>query len=121
MLAPMRSLALIAILSVAYAAAAQPDGIAALGRLEPKGGVIRVAGPSLPVVVITELHTAVGDRVESGQLLAVLDGYRRSEAEVARAAAELELCGDSVSRYRKTRVWSLFHFVVFRFSESVLR
>jgi len=96
--ATVRSLGLIGILSVSFPAAAQPDKIAALGRLEPKGGVIRVAGPSLPVVVIMELHTAVGERVQSGQLLAVLDGYRRAEAEVARAAAEVESAKNHLER-----------------------
>lgn len=97
----MRAITLLILLAVAAPAASQPDRIAALGRLEPEGGVIRVAGPSLPVVVITELKIAEGDRVESGQLLAVLDGYRRAEAEVARAAAELERARNQLQRSRR--------------------
>lgn len=97
----MRAITLLILLAVAAPAASQPDRIAALGRLEPEGGVIRVAGPSLPVVVIMELKIAEGDRVESGQLLAVLDGYKRAEAEVARAAAELERARNQLQRSRR--------------------
>jgi HlyD family secretion protein len=63
--------------------------VSALGRIEPKDGPIRIAGPSETVVVVEELRVDVGDRVESGQVLAVLDSAALYEADVARARARL--------------------------------
>lgn len=54
------------------APAARPTTITALGRLEPKDGILRVAGPSRPSVVIARLLVEKGDRVEAGQAIAVL-------------------------------------------------
>ncbi len=72
------------------------DRITALGRLEPRGGPIRVAGPSELVAVIVELSVEEGDLVEAGQSLARLDRYplrlaliRQREAELALAEQEL--------------------------------
>jgi len=64
--------------------------ITALGRLEPKDGVIRVAGPSRPAVVIAKLLIEEGDRVKEGQPIAVLDSYEVHKAELARLRAEFE-------------------------------
>jgi HlyD family secretion protein len=63
--------------------------VVALGRLEPKDEVIRVAGPSLPVVVISELRVEEGDWVEENQILAVLDTFELTKTTVARLEAEL--------------------------------
>jgi HlyD family secretion protein len=70
---------------------APPERVAALGRIEPKDGLIRVAGPSArPVVVIARLLAEEGDRVEAGQVLAELDTIAEDEARVAKARAELK-------------------------------
>jgi HlyD family secretion protein len=63
--------------------------VTALGRLEPSGGVIRLAGPARPSVVISELLVSEGDRVEKGQRIAVLDTFALQTAEVTRLEAEL--------------------------------
>lgn len=63
--------------------------VTALGRLEPKGGIIRVAGPSRPSVVIAGLLVGEGDHVQSGQPLAVLDTLAENQARVARTKVEL--------------------------------
>ena len=47
--------------------------VTALGRLQPRGGIIRIAGPSRPSVVIANLLVGDGDRVLAGQPIAVLD------------------------------------------------
>jgi len=66
------------------------DGaVSALGRIEPDDGVIRVAGPSQPAVVIAELLIDDGDTVSQGQPLAVLDTRAVAEATVAQIDAEL--------------------------------
>jgi HlyD family secretion protein len=66
-----------------------PDRVTALGRLEPKDGVIRIAGPSRPSTVIQKLLVDEGDRVRTGQVLAILDSLAEDEARVARIQAEL--------------------------------
>ena len=68
----------------------QALGVAALGRLEPRDGVVRVAGPSGPSVVIAELRVEEGDRVKVGEVLATLDTLNLFKADVARLRAEYE-------------------------------
>lgn len=69
------------------------DPIAALGRLEPKNGVIRVGVPSTPEAlsgsVLAELLVEEGDDVEAGQLLAITDAAPVLEARVVESKAEL--------------------------------
>ncbi len=83
--------------SAAPGTAQRLDAVSALGRLEPKDGVIEVAGPSDLSVVISRLLVDKGDPVEAGQLIAVLDkaavgaaAVQRLEAELANARRELE-------------------------------
>ena len=88
----LRALLLLLVGAAALAgpAVAGPAPVTALGRLEPRDGVIRVAGPSAAAVVITELLVDEGDSLEQGQLIARLDSHARQRALVARAEAELE-------------------------------
>jgi HlyD family secretion protein len=79
-----------AVLSSAAASSGADRAITALGRLEPKDGVIRLAGPSRPAVVISQLMVAEGDRVEEGQTIAILDSHGLHKADVARLTAELQ-------------------------------
>jgi multidrug efflux pump subunit AcrA (membrane-fusion protein) len=75
--------------SVAAPSPAPLSRVAALGRLEPRRGVIRVAGPPRAAVVIEKLEVEEGDVVESGRVLAVLQGIGLQRAEVTRFRAEL--------------------------------
>ena len=69
----------------------QNRAIFALGRIEPKGEVISVAGPSGSTDTrIESLYVAVGDKVDKGALLATLDNHDRLQAAVNVAAASLE-------------------------------
>ncbi len=72
-------------------AADSPSGrtVSALGRLEPKDGIRRIAGPSQPSVVIAELLVEKGDSVAAGQPVAILDTLEILEAKVARLEAQL--------------------------------
>ena len=63
--------------------------VTALGRLQPRDGIIRVAGPPRLAVVVAELLVDEGDRVEAEQPLAILQTHAEDEARVARARAEL--------------------------------
>jgi HlyD family secretion protein len=62
--------------------------VGALGRLEPEGSVIRVAGP--PGERLGELLVAEGERVVAGQVLARLESYSERLAEREYAAAQLQ-------------------------------
>jgi HlyD family secretion protein len=66
-----------------------PSAVTALGRLEPRDGAIRIAGPSRPSVVVGRLLVDENDAVEAGQAVAILDTHATREAEVARARADL--------------------------------
>jgi HlyD family secretion protein len=69
-------------------------GVAALGRLEPLGGIVRVAAPSTPDAVlgalVVKLLVERGQDVQAGQLLAELDSTAVAQARVAEAQADLE-------------------------------
>jgi HlyD family secretion protein len=74
--------------------------VTALGRLEPKDGVLRVAGPSRPSVVVAKIFVEEGDRVLAGQPLAELDGRVIDEAAVAKAKAALNNAEGALARMR---------------------
>lgn len=64
--------------------------VVALGRIIPRGDVISVATPSgAGDARIAELRVAVGDEVEAGDILAVLDNLSQLQSAVATAQAAL--------------------------------
>jgi HlyD family secretion protein len=74
--------------------AAATKGVAALGRLEPAGGIVRLGLPSTPEAisgsVITRIHVERGADVKAGQVLAEADTIPVLKARVAEARADLE-------------------------------
>jgi HlyD family secretion protein len=77
-----------------------PRPVTALGRIEPKDGILRIAGPSRPSVVIAKLHVEEGDQVRAGQALAELDSIAADEAAVAKARAALRNAEADMGRIR---------------------
>ena len=75
-----------------------PVRITALGRLEPRDGIRRVAGPSRPAAVIAKMLVEEGDQVRAGQPLAILDTQAEDAARVARATAELANAARDLAR-----------------------
>jgi HlyD family secretion protein len=64
--------------------------ISALGRLEPEGKVIRIAPPSgLGSARVAKLLVKEGDLVQKGQVLAQMDSYERSLAELLTAQSQV--------------------------------
>jgi HlyD family secretion protein len=60
--------------------------VAALGRIEPQGGVMSLSGPtSLDSVQVEQLLVQIGDRVKKGQIIAILDGRQRQQAALNEA------------------------------------
>jgi len=72
------------------AAPPPPNLVTALGRIEPRDGILRVAGPSRPSVVVAKLLVDEGDRVAEGQPLAELDTMDADQAAVTKARAALK-------------------------------
>lgn len=93
----LRSLAACLFLSASAISAqeASASNVSALGRLEPDGGIYRIAAPSTPQSisggVIAELLVDEGDDVKAGDLLAVTDIKPLYEATLAKAETQLEL------------------------------
>lgn len=60
------------------ALSAPPKGISAIGRIEPKGEVINVSAPALvDGAKIFRLLVSLGDQVQKGQIIAILDNHER--------------------------------------------
>ena len=98
-------LAFVSLFSATAVTAASPSGsVTALGRLEPRDGVIRVSGPSLPAVVITDLLVEQGQILEKGALIARLDTYGRHRANVDAMRARLVGTQRDLERSKKLQV-----------------
>lgn len=83
-----------AVIASGAASSASQRGVAALGRLEPLGGTVRVAAPSTPDAVsgavVVKLLVDRGTDVRAGQLLAEVDTGSIAKARVVEAQADLE-------------------------------
>jgi HlyD family secretion protein len=87
----------------AVGATTPPAAVACLGHLIPGEGVIEIGapyslggGPS----VVAELRVRRGDRVQAGQILAVLHTHRGASAEAAAAAAQLKIAEAALAQVR---------------------
>ncbi|MEM9505927.1 MAG: HlyD family efflux transporter periplasmic adaptor subunit, partial [Cyanobacteria bacterium P01_E01_bin.43] len=67
--------------------AVELDSIVALGRIEPEGEVIRLSVPNAADSRVNEIRVAEGDRVEADQVIAVLQGAERRQADLQAAHA----------------------------------
>ena len=92
------------------AVAAPPEpvtasGVSARGRLEPLGGILRIAGPSsASVTVVARLLVDEGDRVAAGQLLATIDTEPILEARIHEVEAELRNAEREYARSQELNV-----------------
>jgi HlyD family secretion protein len=69
-----------------------PPQVAALGRLQPESEVLKLAAPlALDGDRIAELQVQEGDRVKTGQIIAVLDSRDRLLDEVTQAQEQVKL------------------------------
>ena len=76
------------------------NSVAARGRIKPKDGILRVAGPSDFVAVVGKLNVDQGDRVQAGQLIAVMDTLPTREARVRRVQAQVVAQEAAIARSR---------------------
>jgi len=66
--------------------------ITALGRIQPQGEVIKLSPPSSQNGVrVEKLLVSEGDEVESGQVVAWLEGYARSKAALQQAVDKVQI------------------------------
>ncbi|MBN2438074.1 MAG: efflux RND transporter periplasmic adaptor subunit [Deltaproteobacteria bacterium] len=69
----------------------QSPAVSALGKVEPRGGVIRVGTPQeVGVPIIQNVYVKEGDRVRKGQTIAVLKSRERLQAGVEESRKRLE-------------------------------
>lgn len=68
----------------------KPQTVTAIGRLEPKDGVMKIAAPSSDSKRVMRLLVKEGARVKAGQTLAVMDNGDRLQAAVVEAAAGVQ-------------------------------
>ena len=76
-----------------------PVAVTALGRLEPKDGILRLAGPSRISVVIAKLLVDEGMWVDAGKPVALLDTIAEDQARVTRLRAELANAASDLGRW----------------------
>ena len=89
--------------STASGTTTPPAAVACLGHLIPGEGVIEIGAPySLGggPCVVAELRVRRGDRVQAGQILAVLHTYRVASAEAAAAAAQVKVAEAALAQVR---------------------
>jgi HlyD family secretion protein len=63
------------------------SAVSAIGRLEPEGEVIRVSVPNAQDSRVNQLLVKEGDRVQANQVIAILQGVDRRQADLQDAAA----------------------------------
>jgi HlyD family secretion protein len=82
--------------------------VVALGRIIPRGDVVSVATPSgAGDARIAELLVAIGDEVERGDILAVLDNLPQLQSAVASAQAALRVREANLTQTRTSNTASL--------------
>jgi HlyD family secretion protein len=72
-------------------APAPVDRVVALGRLEPEGEVIKLSVPNAQDSRVNQILVKEGDRVEANQVIAILQGIERREADLRDAEADVRL------------------------------
>ncbi len=77
----------------------QIQTVSALGRIEPQGEIVELSAPTaLQESRIVELLVEEGDRVIAGQVVAVLDGRARLEAQLRRAEEDVRVARAELAR-----------------------
>jgi HlyD family secretion protein len=76
-------------------------GVGALGRIEPQSEVIHVNAPSvMEPPSVEKMMVRVGDKVHTGQILAILDSNRREQSDVEMAKATVLLAEKSLAQIK---------------------
>jgi HlyD family secretion protein len=73
------------------ASPAPANSVVALGRLEPEGEVIKLSVPNAQDSRVNQILVKEGDRVVANQVIAILQGIERREADLRDAETEVRL------------------------------
>jgi HlyD family secretion protein len=65
--------------------------VSALGRIEPNGGIIKVSVANAQDSRVNQLMVNEGDRVEAGQVIAILQGADKKQAALVEAQHNVEI------------------------------
>ncbi len=109
---------------------AKQSAIVALGRLEPQGEIIKLSVPNAQDSRVNQLLVKEGDRVTANQVIAVLQGADRRQAELRDAEAEIRLrqaelqkarLGDSKQAQRQAQTAAIAKLQAQRSSQQAQR
>ncbi len=75
--------------------------VTALGRLEPQGEIIKLSSSSsFEGSLLSKLEVKQGDRVEQGQLVAILDNYGQKMAILEQAKKQVQVAQANLAKVR---------------------
>ncbi|MDJ0600585.1 MAG: ABC exporter membrane fusion protein [Crocosphaera sp.] len=76
-----------------------PTRVAALGYLEPRGDIIQVSAPGfLEGTRVMELRVKRGDRVQAGEIIAILDNHYRLKAALEQAKTQVAVAQANLAK-----------------------
>ncbi|HLP87479.1 MAG TPA: ABC exporter membrane fusion protein [Nostocaceae cyanobacterium] len=73
--------------------------VTALGRIEPQGEIIHLGAPASNQR-LAELRVKEGDQVREGQIIAVMDSFKRDQATVENSAAKVQVARSRLAQVR---------------------
>lgn len=73
--------------------------VTALGRIEPQGEIIHLGAPASNQR-LAELRVEEGDQVREGQIIAVMDSFKRDQATVENSAAKVQVARSRLAQVR---------------------
>jgi HlyD family secretion protein len=79
------------------------NGVSAVGRLEPRGEVIRLSAPTATASRVKQIFVREGERVRKGQVVAILDNHDTQIAALEEAKAKLQ---EARANFAQVRVGS---------------
>lgn len=78
----------------------QPQQVVALGKLIPKGEVIKLSVANAEDSRVNQILVAEGDRVEKNQVIAILQGFENRQRDLEEAEKEVELAQARLAQVR---------------------
>lgn len=80
----------------------QPVTVTSLGRLEPLSEVIKISAPSTQSGkgTLTQLLVKEGDKVNQGQIIAILDSRQRLEAALSSATEDVKVSQSNLAKVK---------------------
>jgi HlyD family secretion protein len=76
------------------------NAVAALGRLEPDGEVIKLTASSSQTVLVRQILVKEGDKVVPNQVIAILDNVGTKQAQLAKANEEIKVAKTNLAKVK---------------------